>query len=62
MAEMRQENSDTTSIPIWHSLEIEEVLQKLSSKREGLSSDEARERLSKYGPNQLPPPSSRSPP
>jgi magnesium-transporting ATPase (P-type) len=61
MAEMRQENSGTTNIPIWHSLEIEEVLQKLSSERKGISSQEARERLSKYGPNQLPPPSSRSP-
>jgi magnesium-transporting ATPase (P-type) len=61
MAEARQENSDMVNMPIWHSLFIEEVLQKLSSAREGLSSQEARNRLDSYGPNRLPPPPRRSP-
>jgi Ca2+-transporting ATPase len=37
----------------WHALEIEEVLGCLSTKREGLSSQEAADRLSKNGQNEL---------
>lgn len=37
----------------WHSLEADAVIEKLESSRDGLSSDEARERLDTYGPNRL---------
>ncbi|RLI25114.1 calcium-translocating P-type ATPase, SERCA-type [Candidatus Bathyarchaeota archaeon] len=37
----------------WHSLEIKEVYAKLGSSPRGLSSEEAEERLSKYGFNEL---------
>lgn len=40
------------SIP-WHSLTVEEVLQKLNSRVSGLSSKEAEERLKQYGRNEL---------
>ncbi|KPJ99533.1 MAG: carbonate dehydratase [Desulfobacterales bacterium SG8_35] len=45
---------------VWHALSLEEVLEKLSCTSEGLSSDEARDRLGSYGPNRLPPPLRRS--
>ncbi|MDH5763904.1 MAG: cation-translocating P-type ATPase [Nitrospinota bacterium] len=38
---------------IWHVLPVEEVMGRLSSTRTGLSSDEARRRLTEYGPNEL---------
>ena len=37
----------------WHSLTSEEVLERLESHEEGLTEDEAAERLEAYGPNQL---------
>jgi len=39
----------------WHSMEAEEVLKKMESDHEkGLSEKEAKERLEKYGPNEIP--------
>jgi Ca2+-transporting ATPase len=37
----------------WHALTADKTLERLSSGREGLSSEEAAQRLSEYGPNQL---------
>ncbi|MEM2616723.1 MAG: cation-translocating P-type ATPase [Thermofilaceae archaeon] len=37
----------------WHSMSIEEVLEKLGTSVAGLSSEEARRRLKEYGPNEL---------
>ncbi len=37
----------------WHALPIDEVLEALSTSVEGLTQEEARERLEKYGPNEL---------
>ncbi|BBA32706.1 ATPase, P-type (transporting), HAD superfamily, subfamily IC [Methylocaldum marinum] len=37
----------------WHSQSIERILQKLKTKAEGLSADEARRRLAEYGPNEI---------
>ncbi|MDF0593297.1 cation-translocating P-type ATPase [Methanotrichaceae archaeon M04Ac] len=37
----------------WHTLTVDETLERLSSSREGLSSDEAAQRLSEHGANQL---------
>ncbi len=37
----------------WHCLEIKEVMRKLGSSRSGLSENEARERLKRYGLNKL---------
>ncbi|MDD3731498.1 MAG: HAD-IC family P-type ATPase [candidate division Zixibacteria bacterium] len=39
---------------VWHSLEIDEVYEKLRSRSEGLSDNEAAARLQEYGPNVLP--------
>ncbi|RLF00277.1 MAG: ATPase [Thermoprotei archaeon] len=38
---------------MWHSLRIEEVLERLGTGLEGLSEAEARRRLEEYGPNEL---------
>ena len=35
----------------WHAMEVDEVLKELGVNREGLSSQEALERLKRYGPN-----------
>jgi Ca2+-transporting ATPase len=37
----------------WHSLSVDEVLERLNSRVEGLTDEEAVERLRKYGPNEL---------
>jgi len=37
----------------WHSLEIDEVLERLGSQREGITPEEAAKRLEEYGPNEL---------
>ncbi|MEM3109036.1 MAG: cation-translocating P-type ATPase [Candidatus Bathyarchaeia archaeon] len=37
----------------WHSLSVEEVLERLNSSMDGLTDEEAAERLRKYGPNEL---------
>jgi magnesium-transporting ATPase (P-type) len=38
----------------WHSQEVQAVIDHLKTSAEGLTSEEARQRLEKYGPNQLP--------
>jgi len=38
----------------YHSKSIEEVINELSSSRDGLSAEEAKERLNKFGPNEIP--------
>src|SRR5690606_2995253 len=46
--------------PDWHSLEPDEVIRRLGSdRRRGLSADEARARLARFGANRLPPPPRR---
>ncbi|MGV9174015.1 MAG: cation-translocating P-type ATPase [Promethearchaeia archaeon] len=37
----------------WHSLDSEEVFEKLDTSRKGLTEEEAEKRLSKYGPNEI---------
>ena len=37
----------------WHAMEVDEVLKELGVNREGLSSQEALERLKRYGPNEI---------
>jgi magnesium-transporting ATPase (P-type) len=54
----RQNNSKSA---IWHALSVEDVFEKLSCSRQGLSGDEVLARLSRYGANKLPPPLKRSP-
>lgn len=46
-----QKQSENTK---WYKLSVEETLQHLDSSRDGVSSEEARERLSSFGPNELP--------
>ena len=60
MKDSSQEKGKSAETIAWHALGIEDVLQKLSCTREGLSSGAVHERLSRYGPNQLPPPLRRS--
>ena len=38
----------------WHALTADEVLKRLMTRREGLTDEEVRERLERYGPNELP--------
>ncbi len=45
----------------WHSMTTEEVLSKLDSDHKGISSNQAQERLSQHGPNQLDSPTKPSP-
>lgn len=45
----------------WHSLEADEALARLGSRRTGLTATEAAERLLTYGPNALPEPARTSP-
>jgi magnesium-transporting ATPase (P-type) len=37
----------------WHTLTVDETLERLNSDEEGLSQEEAERRLSEFGPNQL---------
>ena len=45
----------------WHALPLAEAFGRLDSRPEGLTSDEARERLDRFGPNRLRPPPRRHP-
>ncbi|MCD2181937.1 cation-transporting P-type ATPase [Rhizobium sp. GN54] len=45
----------------WHALPTDAALARLGTSDEGLSADEAKRRLERYGPNQLPAPSPRHP-
>jgi magnesium-transporting ATPase (P-type) len=57
---MTQHATDTAQVS-WHSLSVEEVLNRLASRPEGLTQQEAERRLVKYGPNRLRPPRRRGP-
>ncbi len=50
---MSIKNIDTNSSTRWHTLTVEESLERLSSSRTGLSSNEAEQRLEQFGPNEL---------
>ncbi len=50
-----------SSEPIWHATGVQEALQKLESAESGLSSEEARDRLERFGPNTLPQGTKRGP-
>jgi magnesium-transporting ATPase (P-type) len=57
---MPTSSSSTTEARAWHALEADAALAALETGKEGLSEDEAKARLDKYGPNRLPPPARRS--
>ena len=61
MDESLQTNHISIDTVRWHALPIEDVLEKLSCTREGLTGEAVRERLETYGPNRLAPPPPRSP-
>src|SRR3954464_9308268 len=44
----------------WHAIPPEEALKRLNTGRDGLSGEEAAERLARHGPNRLTPPAGRS--
>ena len=46
---------------LWHALKTSEVLERVQSTPEGLSSREADKRLQEYGRNELPPPKRQHP-
>ena len=46
-------NDEDTRQPKWHTLEVGDVLRQLSARDEGLTSDEAAQRSTQYGPNEL---------
>ncbi|MGN2390708.1 cation-transporting P-type ATPase [Pelomicrobium sp. G1] len=45
----------------WHALDAGAVMERLGTRRAGLSAEEAAERLGRFGPNRLAPPKRRSP-
>jgi magnesium-transporting ATPase (P-type) len=45
----------------WHTETVERVLAELGARPQGLTTEEARERLARYGPNRLRPPARRGP-
>lgn len=49
------------SLAAWHARTVDETLQALGARRDGLSSAEAAARLTRYGRNLLPPPQQRGP-
>ncbi|HSK64285.1 MAG TPA: HAD-IC family P-type ATPase, partial [Pyrinomonadaceae bacterium] len=50
---MSTKNIDPNSSTRWHTLTVEDSLERLSSTRTGLSSSEAAKRLEQFGPNEL---------
>ncbi len=54
MAEAEMKSTRELRTNNWHTLEVEQVYQKLHSSADGLTSEEARRRLDEYGPNALP--------
>jgi len=61
MTESFRQNSSKPTVAGWHALPADEVLDGLSTSMQGLTEEEVRERLRRYGPNRLPPPPRRSP-
>lgn len=57
---MAQPTTDIAPLP-WHSLPVEEVLNRVASRSQGLTAEEVERRLAEYGPNRLRPPSRRGP-
>lgn len=56
------EPSDAPQDQTWHHLSPQEVVARLHSDgKDGLTEDEAKRRLERYGPNRLPPPKKRGP-
>ncbi|MDT8370526.1 MAG: cation-transporting P-type ATPase [Gammaproteobacteria bacterium] len=53
-------NVDTSDTVQWHALAVREVLQTLDSHENGLTANEAQQRLNANGPNVLPEPKTRS--
>src|SRR5688500_16001856 len=39
--------------PLWHTIDVDAVLAELAVTRDGLTTDEARKRIERYGPNRL---------
>ncbi len=50
---MKDNGNKTQGRTAWHALGADDVLDRLSASREGLSDDDARQRLEEHGPNQL---------
>jgi magnesium-transporting ATPase (P-type) len=56
MARMnKQQKPDATQPPAWHTLDSSEVFARLQTRPEGLQQADAGERLTRHGPNRLPP-------
>ena len=53
LSELMSTNTDDQSSTRWHTLTVEESLQRLGSGTDGLSSAEAAKRLAEFGPNEL---------
>jgi Ca2+-transporting ATPase len=51
----------TTTAPPWHVMSVEDLLDSISSEREGLSSEEVVRRLAEHGPNELQEKAKRTP-
>ncbi len=58
---MNEQNQSSDEATPWHGLATDEVFGRLSASAQGLCGDEAAERLQRYGPNRLRPPSRKGP-
>jgi magnesium-transporting ATPase (P-type) len=60
-SELMNQNTSLNITKLWHSLEIEKVFSEAKSGTGGLTTEEALNRLSQFGPNKLSPPKKRGP-
>ncbi|MCG8544859.1 MAG: cation-transporting P-type ATPase [Alphaproteobacteria bacterium] len=58
---MQSELPATTAAPSWHAVPADETMAAQASSPSGLTDADVRERLSRFGPNRLPPPKRRGP-
>jgi calcium-translocating P-type ATPase len=56
-----EEQSPDKPVPAWHALRLEDLFERVAGRLEGLTADEAKDRLDRFGPNLLKPPKRRGP-
>ena len=54
-------NHSEAAAPLWHNIEAEDILQRLTSSTDGLPQEDAQRRLQEHGPNRLRPAKKTSP-
>jgi magnesium-transporting ATPase (P-type) len=54
-------NHSESAAPLWHNIEVKDILQRLASSTDGLPQEDATRRLHEHGPNRLRPAKKKSP-